>query len=243
MTNLIRRLASVLLAIVFCPLLAHAYEFVPTDTEWQAWPGYCKAKYVWYNVGQRSKFANQVSHIHKQQLVPWEDAGIRGVHHHCAGTIWLKRAWFEQDAKQKSFMLREALNETLFTFNGTSNRSAPQFAYVAIQLARILYEQNEFERSVQTLQSVIAAQPKTGVLYSATAVMQKKLGRLNEAKETLLLGFAALDGASAEINYNLGLVYLELGQLDDAVRHAELAYEQGFPLPGLRAKLEKLGRM
>ncbi|MDH3468438.1 MAG: tetratricopeptide repeat protein, partial [Gammaproteobacteria bacterium] len=231
MTNSIRRLTAVLLAIVLCPPLVHAYEFVPTDSEWQAWPGYCKAKYVWYAVGQRSKFANQVSNIHKQQLVPWEDAGIRGAHHFCAGMIWLKRAWLEQDTKQKSYMLREAANETLFTFNGSSNKSAPQFAYVTIQLARILYEQGEFERSIQTLQSVIAAQPKTDVLYSATAVMQKKIGRLDEAKETLLRGFAALDGASAEINYNLGLIYLELGELDDAVRHAELAYDQGFPLP------------
>jgi tetratricopeptide (TPR) repeat protein len=140
-------------------------------------------------------------------------------------------------------MLRQALDETVFTFAGSRDRSAPQFAYIAIQLARILYEQGEFERAIQTLQSVIEAQPKTGVLYSAMAVMQKKLGRLNAAKETLLRGFAALDGASAEINYNLGLVYLELGDIDSAVRHAELAYEQGFPLHGLRVKLEKLGRM
>jgi tetratricopeptide (TPR) repeat protein len=243
MTNLIRRLTLVLLAIVICPPVAYAYEFIPADSEWQGWPGYCKAIYVLNTVGQRSKFANQVSETHRQELKPWEDAGIGGVHHYCAGTIWLQRAWLEQDAQQRNYMLRQALDETVFTFAGSRDRSAPQFAYIAIQLARILYEQGEFERAIQTLQSVIEAQPKTGVLYSAMAVMQKKLGRLNAAKETLLRGFAALDGASAEINYNLGLVYLELGDIDSAVRHAELAYEQGFPLHGLRVKLEKLGRM
>jgi tetratricopeptide (TPR) repeat protein len=241
MMNLTRQLTSILLATVFCAPLAHAYEFIPTDPEWQAWPGYCKAKYVL--IIQGSRFANQVGGIHRQQLRPWEDAGIRGVHHYCAGTIWLQRAWLEQDVRRRNYMLREALDETLFTFNGSSDRSAPQFANVTIQLARILYEQGEFERTVQTLQSVIEEQPKTEVLYSATAVMQKKLGRLDEAKETLLRGLVSLDGASAEINYNLGLVYLELGDLDEAEKYAKFAYELGFPLPGLRVKLEKLGRM
>jgi tetratricopeptide (TPR) repeat protein len=110
-------------------------------------------------------------------------------------------------------------------------------------LARIYYEQGRFEDAIQVLQSIIELQPKSDVLYSATAVLQRKLGRLDEAKETLLRGFKASDGASAEINYNLGLILLELGDLDGAARHAELAYDLGYPLPGLRAKLQRLGRM
>jgi hypothetical protein len=52
-----------------------------------------------------------------------------------------------------------------------------------------------------------------------------------------------MDGKSAEICYNLGLLSLELGEIDDAEKYAKLAYEQGFPLPGLRKKLQELGRM
>jgi len=243
MKNLKRRLASATLVMALCPTLALAYEFVPTDAEWQAWPGYCKAMYVLNPVAQTTRFADRASSLDKQQLVPWEQAGIRGVHHYCAGTIWLQRSWLEQDPHQKDYMLREALNETLFTFNRARDRSAPQFANITIQLARILYERGEFERAIETLQSVIEQQPRNDVLYSALAVMQNKSGRPEEAKETLLRGLAVLDGDSAELNYNLGLVYLELGQLDDAVKHAELAYASGFPLPGLRTKLHKLGRM
>lgn len=243
MRNLERRLALAILAMVMCPPVALAYEFIPTDAEWQAWPGYCKAMYVVNPVAQTTRFANRASNLDRQQLVPWEQAGISGVHHYCAGTIWLQRSWLEQDPDQKAYMLREALNETMYTFNRATNRSAPQFANIAIQLARILYEREEFERAVEILQAVIEQQPKNDILYSALAVMQNKSGRPDEAKETLLRGLAALDGDSAEMNYNLGLVYLELGQLDDAVRHAELAYASGFPLPGLRVKLHKLGRM
>lgn len=46
---------------------------------------------------------------------------------------------------------------------------------------------------------------------------------------------------SSEIHYNLGLVYLEAGEREKALQHATAAYELGYPLPGLRRKLEALG--
>lgn len=46
---------------------------------------------------------------------------------------------------------------------------------------------------------------------------------------------------SADVNYNVGLFYLELGEIEKAAHHAQIAYSYGYPLPGLRAKLEKLG--
>ena len=155
MTYSIWRLAPVFAAIVFYPNLACSYNFTPTDSEWHAWPDYCKAKYVWNIVGQSSKFYYQVDDRHRQQLKPWEDAGIRGVHHYCTGTIWLQRALMAKDTQEKSYMLRNALDETMFTFNGSSDSSAPQFAYVTIQLARIFYEQGELEHAIQVLQGII----------------------------------------------------------------------------------------
>lgn len=243
MTNIAKKWTTWLLASTLMSSVAGAYEFVPTDVEWQAWPGFCKAKYVLMPIGANSKFARKVSNVDRNQLRPWEEAGVRGVHHYCAGTIWLQRAWLEPDALEKKYMLRQALAETLFTFNGTRNKGAPQVADVTIQLARILYEQGEYEQAIEVLQGVSQQQPKTGVLYSATAVIQKKSGRINEAKETLMRGLSMVDGAAAEMHYNLGLICLELGEVEDAVEHAELAYASGFPLPGLRLKLQKLGEM
>jgi tetratricopeptide (TPR) repeat protein len=49
-------------------------------------------------------------------------------------------------------------------------------------------------------------------------------------------------GDDANLQYNLGLVYLNLGQFDDALRHAQLAYRMGFSLPGLKARLQKAGK-
>jgi len=47
---------------------------------------------------------------------------------------------------------------------------------------------------------------------------------------------------SAEAHYALGLVLFEEGDFDDAMNHARQAYALGYPLPGLRRKLERVGQ-
>jgi tetratricopeptide (TPR) repeat protein len=51
----------------------------------------------------------------------------------------------------------------------------------------------------------------------------------------------ALEPTSPELNYNAGLLYFELGNYARARRHAHAAYGGGFPLPGLRTRLQKAG--
>jgi tetratricopeptide (TPR) repeat protein len=225
-----------------CFPVAHAYTFTPTDVEWQTWPGYCKAKYAWTNTGRNSKFAGLISSIHRNEMAQWEAEGIRGLHHYCTGSIWLARARSESSPDQKNNMLKNAVGETLFAYE-RSNVNSPKFAYLVIQMASIYYEQGEYDASLQLLLGARENLPDSEILYSATAIMQRKLDRLEDARDTLIRGFEATEGKSAEICYNLALISLELGDIDDAEKYAKLAYEQGFPLPGLRTKLEKLGRM
>ncbi|OOG22026.1 hypothetical protein B1C78_15555 [Thioalkalivibrio denitrificans] len=44
-----------------------------------------------------------------------------------------------------------------------------------------------------------------------------------------------------EVHYNLGLAFLSKGDYAAARRHAVQAYERGYPLPGLRSRLERIG--
>jgi tetratricopeptide (TPR) repeat protein len=44
-----------------------------------------------------------------------------------------------------------------------------------------------------------------------------------------------------EAHYNIGLLYIDLNQLDKAKDHAERAYALGYPLPGLRNRLNQKG--
>lgn len=60
---------------------------------------------------------------------------------------------------------------------------------------------------------------------------------LQKYKEAL-----ALAPESAEANYNIALLYVDRKEYALAREHAKKAYEFGFPLPGLRAKLERAGQ-
>lgn len=60
------------------------------------------------------------------------------------------------------------------------------------------------------------------------------------ARESLMIALTMSPG-SAEINYNAGLMFIELEDYDRALHHAHRAYEMGYPLMGLRNKLERLG--
>jgi tetratricopeptide (TPR) repeat protein len=46
---------------------------------------------------------------------------------------------------------------------------------------------------------------------------------------------------NAELQYNLGLLYVDLKRYDAAREHAKKAYELGYPLGGLKARLARLG--
>jgi tetratricopeptide (TPR) repeat protein len=51
----------------------------------------------------------------------------------------------------------------------------------------------------------------------------------------------AVDPKSADAHYDLGLLYCESGEYDKAEAHAHAAYDAGYPLPGLKRKLQQAG--
>lgn len=52
----------------------------------------------------------------------------------------------------------------------------------------------------------------------------------------------SLDENDANIHYNLGLAYFDVGQYEKSLQSAHRAYAAGFPLPGLREKLKRAGK-
>ncbi len=226
--------------IVAFSLNCFAYSFTPTETEWVSWPSECKAIYAWTPIGAISKYSHRVTDADKAELGRWERDGIIALHHFCTGTIWLNRSRMAEDSGLQQFQLREAYAETRFTYD-RSLRASPRFPHIAIQLAIILHEQQESDTALQILAEVTNEHAENDILYSVTAYIQRKLGRLEDARDTLLRGNEAVDGGSAEILYNLGLVSLELGAVEQASEYAEQAYAMGYPLPGLKRKLQRHG--
>lgn len=82
--------------------------------------------------------------------------------------------------------------------------------------------------------------PDDGMVYLIYGTHLFYLDRLEDA-EPVLLKAAALLPRSAEAHYNLGLLYVRLGNHDEAARWAEKAYELGAQLPGLREQLARAG--
>lgn len=83
--------------------------------------------------------------------------------------------------------------------------------------------------------------PNDGMARMIYANFLAKHGRNAEAVEQLE---KAQDIASdnANLQYNMGLAYFELGNYEKALTHAHRAYAMGFELPGLRNKLERVGK-
>lgn len=65
----------------------------------------------------------------------------------------------------------------------------------------------------------------------------KKVEALTQLDEA-----SRLEEDNAIINYNTGLIYFELRDYEKALFYAHRAYGLGFPLPGLREKLKRVGK-
>ena len=83
--------------------------------------------------------------------------------------------------------------------------------------------------------------PDDPTVRTLFAIYLNKKGRQTDAI-TQLQEAEKHAGDSPNIAYNLGLVYLDLGDFDEALRYAHIAYRAGFPLPGLRDRLKRAGK-
>tara|TARA_R100000005_G_scaffold87841_1_gene57276 strand:- start:1682 stop:2338 length:657 start_codon:yes stop_codon:yes gene_type:complete len=68
-----------------------------------------------------------------------------------------------------------------------------------------------------------------------------RAGKLAMAKSQYKAALA-IDSENIEANYNYGLLLVKLKEYSAAKRHAKKAYDAGFPLPGLRNQLAKVGQ-
>jgi Flp pilus assembly protein TadD len=233
---------AALTASLVMPQLASAFEFVPEDLEWAAWPEYCKAVYVTQFIGARSKWGREYprSQVEYHRARLGEETFIH-VHHYCAGLAWFQRAKLEPKRNARAYLLDRANEEMTYTFDRIPETS-PLYPTIAANLAQVCKELGQTESAIAVMKRALKAQPKDPRPYLGLSVLYRDLGRSDLAREILLEGNEALAGDSIEIHYNLGLLYAEAREYDLAVEHAKKAYEGGYPLPGLADKLRRAGR-
>ncbi len=227
-------------ALVHSPARA-AWDFVPTAAEWQSWPAYCRAQYA--SVDHEATF--EVSTILPADVVDeWRrtvgQQTFIHLHHFCASIHFLNRARVEPDPQKRQFDLERARSDAMYTYI----RADPQcmvYPAIAVTLAQVWVETGKPDEAEQFLQKSIQAQPRRPEPYLMLALLRRKAHKLAEARDILRQADEATDRRSVDIQYNLGLISAELGDFDDAVANAKKAYAKGYPLPGLKEKLRKVG--
>lgn len=89
----------------------------------------------------------------------------------------------------------------------------------------------------------IAFAPKDGVVRMIYGIyLQRKgddkaaLKRYHQAEKLIK------PARTAELHYNMGLLYFQMKDYAEARKQAKLAYAKGYPLPGLRKQLKAVGQ-
>ncbi|HCB14326.1 MAG TPA: hypothetical protein DEP36_12275 [Gammaproteobacteria bacterium] len=121
------------------------------------------------------------------------------------------------------------------------SKSAPLFSTVSAYYGIALYQSGDHDRAFEIWKEGITVQPNKPESYVAMAEALRSERKMKEALELLLRFDKVKQQPSAEVEYFLGHTYLDLGLYDDAKRHADKAYQLGYPLPGLKNKLRRIG--
>ncbi len=87
----------------------------------------------------------------------------------------------------------------------------------------------------------IRFQPNDAVVRALYGVFLIRQRRNDEARVQLKAA-EELGSDDAQVVYNLGLSYFDLGEFDRSLAFAKRAYSMGIPFPGLREKLSRAGR-
>ena len=82
--------------------------------------------------------------------------------------------------------------------------------------------------------------PDDGVVHMLFGNYLFAQGEFEEARAEYELALPHIP-TNPELHYNLGLLLVKMGEYERAMEHARVAYDAGFPLPGLKKKLESAG--
>jgi tetratricopeptide (TPR) repeat protein len=233
--------AAILAGLLYAAPVLAAWDFVPTPLEWETWPVYCRVQYSSVNNGLDYK--NQPVYS-PSEIAQWrETLGPRtfdGLHHYCASIHFLNRARVDPNRATRNFKLGRAWEDAEFTFTRAETTS-PVYPIIANTVAQVRFEMGKPDEAEDVLKGVIKMQPARPEAYITLALLYRKQHELEQARATLMQADEAIGGESAEIQYNLGLLNFETGNMDAAVQNARKAYSMGYPLPGLKRKLQASG--
>ena len=235
------------MVLAFCAgvsisLTAHASTTL-SEMEWLGWPDFCKAGYLASDWSRGSPFQGRMPPSQVSQIRRTHDSavGIPGVHHFCVGMLYTNRAKTMTRGSKRDETLRNAISEIEYSFSRAAP-SAPMYSLITAYYGTALYRQGKRQEANAMWDKGIQAKPKARESYLAKAEILIAEKKHREALDVLLQYEKAKETDYADAEYFLGHVYFELKQYDKAREHADKAYKLGYPFPGLRRKLERIGK-
>lgn len=215
-----------------------AFGYVVSDRDWAAWPEYCRVKYTGTPVGwkTRGKFPKEVYDKWEKRI----GSGWTGMQHYCVGLIYVNRAQASADPKEKENWSGRAINEIGYTYsklNPTSGIFSRISAHYAIALDNI----GERDKAIQVLEKGIKGQPYAPESYIVKSQIERGIGDFDAAEKTLLAFLEIARKDVAEAQYHLAYIYIEKEEFDKAKQFTKSALKNGYPLSGLKRKLQRLG--
>lgn len=119
-------------------------------------------------------------------------------------------------------------------------RWVPNHIPVLRKLIDLVVLNKRADLAVPYLDEALAFCPTCANVATVYGIYYQRVGQPDKAIEKYKKALE-IDEYSIDAHYNLGLVLVEKGKFAEANDHAQLAYEYGHRLPGLRTKLQKAG--
>jgi len=235
-----RFLLIFLIAMLAAPV-ARAYNFEVTESEWTSWPPYCKARYATVRVGKTSEYGRRVSTAEIEQWhATMGDGAWYGLHHFCAGLAYADRAKMETKSDKREFNSKRALTEYGYMLRNTPTTDR-MYAEVLTRVGLVHRNDGDLGAAQRYFAQAIENNPTYPGGYLAQYQVLHDQGSATQARDVLIKADEATRGQSSEVKYFLGMVSLDLGDVEAATTYAREAYLLGYPLPALRNRLAKSG--
>ncbi|HBC56620.1 MAG TPA: hypothetical protein DCZ03_05580 [Gammaproteobacteria bacterium] len=119
-------------------------------------------------------------------------------------------------------------------------RYVPNHPHALMQMSEISMAAGKPDTVRPYLDYAIQYRPKNSSTHIIYGIHLHRTKNYSEAVQHYKRALE-LDPKASETHYNLGLSYFELKEYTLAQKHAKIAYDRGYPLPGLKDKLRQLG--
>ncbi|MEM7763806.1 MAG: hypothetical protein AAF290_06965 [Pseudomonadota bacterium] len=217
---------------------SHALNFNPTDAEWATWGDMCRSRYVVSAAGRGSRFANRIANSDVESWRSQVPGAWGSLHHYCAAKVVLSRAQAALTEQQKQHHLRRVLSEVAFSKARTPTTEITYADYLVLE-AQAHNALNDPTAALGSLAKAKSYHPNYGPPYSLEAIIRRKSGDLDGAKQVLDIALAKDVSGLSEIHYLMAIVYRDKKQYETALTHAEKAEALGYPMTRLRYSLAR----